>query len=89
MRPFELASMGCCVVSDPYNGLEEWFEIGKEMFIAHDAEEAVATYKMLLASDELRRRTGELARERVQKEHTVKHRARQLLDILQGIRKES
>ena len=89
MRPFELASMGCCVVSDPYNGLEEWFEIGKEMFIAHDAEEAVATYKMLLASDELRRRTGELARERVLKEHTVQHRARQLLDILQGIRKES
>lgn len=32
-RPFELASMGCCVVSDPYNGLEEWFDLGKEMYM--------------------------------------------------------
>ena len=32
VRPFELASLGCCVVSGPYDGLEKWFEIGKEMF---------------------------------------------------------
>ncbi len=86
MRPFELASMGCCVVSDPYNGMEEWFEVGKEIFIAHDAEEAVEIYMKLLASEELRRRTGELARERVLKQHTVQHRAKQLVDILQGLK---
>jgi spore maturation protein CgeB len=72
------------VVSDPYNGLEEWFEVGKEMFIVHNAEEAVETYKMLLSSDELRRRTGEAARRRVLKEHTAQHRAKQLIEILQG-----
>jgi len=87
MRPFELASMGCCVVSDPYHGLEEWFEIGKEMFVAHDAGEAVDTYRMLLNSEELRRHTGKLARERVLKEHTMQHRARQLVAIIQGIDK--
>jgi len=85
-RPFELASLGCCVVSDPYNGLEEWFEVGKEMFIVHNAEEAVETYKMLLSLDELRRRTGEAARRRVLKEHTAKHRAKQLIDLLQGLK---
>ena len=58
------------------------------MFIAHDSKEAVETYKMLLASEELRRKTGELARERVLKEHTMRHRAKQLLDILEGIHKK-
>lgn len=87
MRPFELASMGCCVVSDPYMGLEEWFEVGKEIFVVHDAAEAIETYKMLLTTEELRRRTGELARKRVLKEHTVQHRARQLVEILQGLKK--
>ncbi len=88
MRPFELASMGCCVVSDPYLGLEEWFKIGKEMFVAHDDKEAIETYKTLLASEELRIKTGELARKRVLKQHTVHHRARQLIDIVQGTQQE-
>ena len=85
-RPFELASMGCCVVSDSYNGLEEWFEIGKEMFMVHNAKEATETYKMLLSSEELRQKTGELARKRVLKEHTARHRAKQLLGILQEVK---
>jgi len=85
MRPFELASMGCCVVSDPYLGLEEWFKTGKEMFVVHNTKEAVETYRTLLASEELRHKTGELARKRVLKEHTVQHRARQLIDIIRGI----
>jgi hypothetical protein len=82
-RPFELAALGCCVVSDPYNGLEEWFEVGKEMFMVHNTEEAVEIYHMLLSSEGLRRKTGELARQRVLREHTFKHRAVQLLNILQ------
>jgi spore maturation protein CgeB len=85
-RPFELASLGCCVVSDPYNGLEEWFEVGKEMFMVQDAGEAIQTYKKLLSSDELRRTTGEAARTRVLKEHTAQHRAKQLINLLQGLK---
>lgn len=84
-RPFELAAFGACIVSQPYNGIEKWFEIGKEMFVVHSAEEAIETYKTLLSSEELRRRTGELARQRVLKEHTFKHRAKQLVDIIRGI----
>src|SRR5581483_3779493 len=30
-RPFELASMGACIVSNPYLGVETWFEPGKEI----------------------------------------------------------
>ena len=85
-RPFELASLGCCVVSDPYNGLEEWFEVGKEMLMAHDAGEARETYRMLLSSAELRRTIGEAARKRVMREHTARHRAGQLIGLLQGLK---
>src|SRR5262249_14429477 len=28
-RPFELASMGFCIVANPYQGIETWFEPGK------------------------------------------------------------
>lgn len=83
-RPFELAAFGSCIVSQPYNGIEEWFEVGKEMFLVHSIEEAIDTYKMLLSSEELRRRTGELARQRVLKDHTFRHRARQLIAALKG-----
>lgn len=78
MRPFELAAMGSCVVSDPYNGLEEWFDIGKEMFIAHNSKEATELYETLLNDDKLRIKTGQLARERVIKEHSTQVRAKEL-----------
>jgi len=84
-RVFELASLGCCIVSDPYSGLEEWFEDGREVFVAHSAEEACETYKRLLASPEIRAKTGRHARERVLRQHTYLHRAQQLLAVLSGL----
>ncbi|MFA5300800.1 MAG: glycosyltransferase [Lutibacter sp.] len=87
MRPFELASMGACVVSDPYNGLNEWFDIGKEMFIVHNAKESIELYQTLLHDDDLRIKTGQLARQRVLKEHTTKLRARQLVGYIDEVKK--
>lgn len=84
-RPFELACIGCCVVSNPYVSLGEWFEIGKEIIVVNDADEAVETYKWLLSDEEARKRIGHSARQRVLREHTFRHRARQLLGILDGI----
>lgn len=84
-RIFELASLGCCIVSDPYSGLEEWFEEGREVFVARNAEEAGETYKRLLASSEIRMKTGSRARERILRQHTYLHRAQQLLAVLSGL----
>ena len=81
-RPFELASMACCIVSNPYKGLEEWFEPKKEIFIIESAEEAIETYEWLLKNSAERRKVGQQARERVLREHTYKHRAGQLVKIL-------
>ena len=81
-RPFELSSMGCCIVANPYEGIETWFEPGKELFVVHSQEEAIDRYRYLLAHESERLAVGQAARERVLKEHTFRHRAHQLADIV-------
>lgn len=81
-RPFELAAMGCCVVSRPYPGIEEWFEPGREMIVLRETDDVVAVYRDLLADDATRRAVGARARARVLAEHTFRHRARSVLAIL-------
>ena len=85
-RPFELAAFGACIVSQPYNGLEKWFDIGKEMIVVNSAEEAIETYRHLLDSPDERERMADLARIRVKNEHTFRHRARQLVEIIATVR---
>ena len=80
-RPFELAAAGACVVSGPHEGIERWFEPGKEIVVVGDANEAVATYRELLADPGRCAELGRAARERVLDEHTYVHRARQLLRL--------
>ena len=48
-RPFELASSGAAIVSNPHDGIERWFEPGSELLVVHSGEEAVAAYRELLA----------------------------------------
>ncbi len=81
-RPFELSSMGCCIVANPYLGIEEWFEPGKELFVVNSYEEALDRYRYLLSHDSERLAVGRAARERVLKEHTFRHRAHQLVEIV-------
>jgi spore maturation protein CgeB len=83
-RLFELAAMGCCIVSNPVEGLGEWFEPGREIFAVHSAEEALATYRQLLTDEKERLEVGRRARERVLREHTYQQRARELVRIVQG-----
>jgi glycosyltransferase involved in cell wall biosynthesis len=83
-RPFELAALGCAMVSNPYLGLQEWFEPGREILVVSDAAEAVAMYRALLATPSLREELGRRARLRLLAEHTYRHRARELLRIMSG-----
>ena len=84
-RIFELASMGCCIVSNPYNGIEEWFSVGKEVLVAKSEEEALELYTWLLSDDEARLRLGHAARQRLLEEHTFTHRAQEILRILKSL----
>jgi spore maturation protein CgeB len=81
-RPFELAALQCCIVSDPYNGIEEWFEVGKEIYVAHSADDAINLYKWLLADDELQLKTGAYARAKILKMHTFRHRAAEFVNYM-------
>ena len=82
-RPFELASASATIVSNPYNGIERWFDPGSELLVVNDAEEAVAAYQDLLGDPAQADDLGRRARERVLDEHTYRHRARQLLSLIE------
>jgi spore maturation protein CgeB len=84
-RPFELAACGAAIVSNPHDGIERWFEPGRELLVVADADEATAAYRDLLADPAQAEELGRRARERVLDEHTYAHRARQILDLL-GLR---
>jgi spore maturation protein CgeB len=81
-RPFELASCGAAIVANPYDGIERWFEPGSELLVVRDAAEAVAAYRELLDDPERAAELGRRARERVLDEHTYRHRARRLLELV-------
>jgi len=81
-RPFELAAAGAAIVSNPYLGIERWFEPGRELVVVETAKEALAAYRSLLGDPGEAEAMGQRARERVLDEHTYAHRARQLLELL-------
>ncbi|MCY4062443.1 MAG: glycosyltransferase [Chloroflexi bacterium] len=81
-RPFELGALGACIVANPYLGIEEWFEPEKELIVVHSAEEAIERYQYLLRNHKERIAIGRAARQRVLKQHTFRHRAQELLDII-------
>ena len=81
-RPFELASAGAAIVSNPYEGIERWFEPGHELLVVNDADEALTVYRSLLDDPAQAEAMGARARERVLDEHTYAHRARQLLSLV-------
>jgi hypothetical protein len=81
-RPFELAAAGAAIVSNPQAGIERWFEPGSELLVVETAEEALRTYRELLDDPARTEAMGLRARERVLDEHTYRHRAERLLQLI-------
>lgn len=81
-RIFELAGYGACIVSQPYNGIEEWFEPGEEISVVNSEEEAIDTYKRLLDDEKERESLASRARRRVLEEHTFRDRASQVVRVI-------
>lgn len=82
-RPFELAALGACIIANPYMGLDAWFETEKEIVLVSSAEEAIERYRYLLANAAEREAIGAAARQRVLRQHTFRHRARELISVIQ------
>ena len=76
VRLFEAAACGVAIVSDWWDGLDSFFEPGREILIAGDSGDVERLLTEI--GDEERQSIGESARARVLREHTAAHRAAEL-----------
>ena len=82
-RVFEAAGAGACVISDAWEGIEQFLEPGSEVLVARDGAEVG---ELLAGLDERRARTiGDAARARVLAGHTYADRAAQVEALLAGV----
>ncbi|HEY4648877.1 MAG TPA: glycosyltransferase [Gemmatimonadales bacterium] len=80
-RLFEAAACGVPILSDAWAGLDEFFEIGREILVAENTDDAVAALEI---SDERLANMARAARERVLADHTARQRALQLVAALES-----
>jgi len=80
-RLFEAAACGTAVLSDTWEGLDRFFEPGREIFTARSTEEV---FDVLSRPQEEILRVARAARERTLVEHTAEKRAEELVEILAG-----
>jgi spore maturation protein CgeB len=74
-RLFEAAACGCPILSDEWDGIDAFYEPGREILIARSTDDALAAID---ADDTKLRRIAAAARERTLEEHTADHRAAEL-----------
>ena len=79
-RLFEAAACGTPIVSDSWEGLEEFFEPEEEILIAHNAEDVIRA--LSLEGNELQR-LARASQQRALAEHTAAHRAAELVSMLE------
>jgi spore maturation protein CgeB len=80
-RLFEAAACGTAIISDEWEGLDQFFEPGHELLVTRDTQEvidALSTSRAELA------RIGSSARARALASHTASHRAREFEEIVEN-----
>jgi spore maturation protein CgeB len=77
VRLFEAAACGATIISDPWDGLDQFFTPERDLLIAERGEDTLHWLREL--SETERRAIGQRARARVLSAHTAEHRARELL----------
>ena len=80
-RLFEAAACGVPILSDCWDGLEAFFEPGREILLARTTEDALAALDL---SDAELAAVARRARERCLSEHTAARRARELVAALES-----
>lgn len=79
-RVFEAAGAGACLITDKWRGIERFFEPGREILVAQNAEEIV---ELLRGKSAMQARAiGEAMRRRGLAEHTYAQRANEVEQIL-------
>ena len=85
-RLFEAAACGTAVLSDAWDGLSAFFVPGEEILVARSAEDVTAALDLTYSEVA---RIAIAARERTLAEHTSAARARELLQLLEGVRRRA
>jgi spore maturation protein CgeB len=80
VRLFEAAACGTPIISDYWEGLDSFFEIGHEILVARSTHEATRILRETPETE--RHQIGARARVRVLAEHTASHRAQELVSGL-------
>jgi len=81
-RVFEAAGGAACLVSDYWQGIEQFFEPDEEILVARDGNEVAALLDNL--SEDRARQIGRAALKRALAEHLYEHRAARVEDVLEG-----
>src|SRR3954451_19154698 len=81
-RVFEAAGAGACLITDAWQGIEQFFEPGREILVAENGP-AVAEHLARLTPREAQR-IGAAARNRALAEHTYMRRVALVEDVLAG-----
>jgi spore maturation protein CgeB len=83
-RVFEAAGAGACIITDYWEGIEQFLEPDREILVAHNGDEVAAQVREL--SPQRAREIGQAALKRVLDAHTYAHRAAQLELLLDAKR---
>lgn len=83
VRLFEAAACETPIITDPWDGLDSFFQPGEEILAARSAEEVMEILRDM--PEERRREIGRRARRKVLSAHTAKHRAEELEQYVTGI----
>jgi spore maturation protein CgeB len=81
-RVFEAAGAGACLVTDAWEGIEQFLTPDREVLVAGNGEAVVEQLHRVDAATA--RRIGAAARRRVLASHTYAHRAAQVSSLLRG-----
>jgi spore maturation protein CgeB len=85
-RLFEAAACSTAMVSDWWEGLDEFFEPDREIIIARSADEVIRALSRPRAELQA---IGEAARARALRDHTARERAQTLVDLLASLTQRS
>jgi spore maturation protein CgeB len=81
-RVFEAAGAAACLITDRWEGIDQFFEPGKEILVADDGSAVVS--HLLELSPERAREIGDAAFRRAIAEHTYAHRGETVEAVLEG-----
>lgn len=79
-RVFEAAGAGACIITDYWEGIDTFFEPGKEILVAKSGEEVEKILAEL--TPEMAKEIGDAAYKKVLDAHTYEHRAELLEEVI-------